>query len=335
MVTDTNLARSPWITSGHFQDIDAQAAQLHGYGQQYQQLSSGPFEGRFRSFDFGGDLGIHFEMANRALAQAASTPPGRYAACLLDEASPSCTLNAGMFSQTHVAMCPENKVLEGKTSAGMSICCMDLSGDLLPEAGYGMRTVRVLADPGRSRQLRELVHAGLTAFTTLQSLSSYPAAVKGFKSSLGDLLWQMAVQSREKEVKRVTPHTSARTVQVFRRAREYIHHGLGEGISVVALCSDMGVSRRSLESVFRSVIGMGPGTYVRALQLNHIRRDLMADSNGDVSIGVIAARRGIWHWSRFSRHYRLLFGELPSQTRLRHGVRHGTSSSHGNRKSQN
>jgi len=55
------------------------------------------------------------------------------------------------------------------------------------------------------------------------------------------------------------------------------------------------------------------------LQLNHIRRDLMSDASANLSIGVIAARHGIWHWSRFSRYYRLLFGELPSQTRLRHG----------------
>jgi AraC family ethanolamine operon transcriptional activator len=43
----------------------------------------------------------------------------------------------------------------------------------------------------------------------------------------------------------------------------------------------------------------------------------MSEGSDKVSIGVIAARHGIWHWSRFSLYYRVLFGELPSQTRVR------------------
>ncbi len=324
MATNPALKRHPWISGGHFNDFDAQAAQLHGYGQQYQQLSRGSFEGRFRAYNFGHDLGIHFEMANRALAQSASTPPGRYLACLHSEPSLSFALNAETFSYNHIALCPESKVLEGKTAAGANVCCIDLSCKLLPDTGYNLRTARVLSDAARLRQLREMIQSGLAAFTALDSPSSYPAAVTGFKSSLADLLWRMDARARE-HTGQVSRYTSARALQVFRRAREHIHCRLADGISIVALCRDIGVSRRSLEYVFRSVVGMGPGNYVRALQLNHIRRDLMSAASADVSIGIIAARRGIWHWSRFSRDYRLLFGELPSQTRLRDGVRGETS----------
>lgn len=319
MVTEPVLDRRHWISEGRFNDIDAQAAQYRGYGQQYQQLSRGPFEGRFSSFNFGDDLAIHFEMANRELAQSASTPAGRYGACLLAEASPPCALNATTVAQDHVVLCPENKSLEGKTSEGTSIYCMDVSCELLPDDGCNMRVAGVLTDAERSRQLRELIQSGIATFTALESPASYPAAVRGFKSSLADLLWQMAAQTGHEDISRMRHYTSARTLRVFKRAREYIHHGLADGISIVALCRATGVSRRSLECVFRSVIGMGPGNYVRTLQLNHIRRDLMSNANVEVSIGVIAARHGIWHWSRFSRDYRLLFGELPSQTRLRHG----------------
>lgn len=320
METDSAVARQTWISGGQFDDIDAQAAHLHGYGQQYQQLSRGPFEGRYRSFVFGDDLGIHLEVANRALAQSASTPTGRYAACLLIETSPPCALNADLFSLNHVALCPENRVLEGKTPAGMSICCMDVSRELLPDEAESLRAARILNDAARSGQLRELVRSGLSAFSALESPACYPAAVKSFKSSLGDLLWQMATQPRDTDGGRLHHYAGARTLLVFRRARDYIHHNLADGISIVALCKDVGLSRRSLESVFRTVVGMGPGNYVRAVQLNHIRRDLISEASAGVSIGVIAARRGIWHWSRFSHHYRLLFGELPSQTRQRYGI---------------
>ena len=316
----SHRSRHPWISGGRFTDIDAQAAHLHGYGQQYQQLSEGPFEGRFRSFDFEGELGIHFEVANRALAQAASTPAGRLSVCMLTAASEACTLNAGHFGLRQVAICPEGLVLEGKTSEGVSLCCMDVSNDLLPAQGRGFRAVRVLDDPLRSTQLRDLVHSGLSALTSLDVIANYPAAVKEFKSALGDLLWQIGIQQPEKDVIRANGHTSDRTMKIFRRAREYIHTGLADGISIVALCEAVGVSRRALELVFRSVLGTGPGHYVRTLQLNEVRRDLLSNPDSEVSIGAIAARHGIWHWSRFSRDYRLMFGELPSQTRLSTGT---------------
>jgi AraC family ethanolamine operon transcriptional activator len=315
MVANPLSNRHPWITEGHFHDIDAQAAQYQGYDQQYQQLSRGAFEGRFSSFHFGDDLVINFEMANRELAASAATPAGRYGACLLAENSPPCALNATRFSQDHVVLSPEKKCVEGRMAEGVSMYCMDLSPALFPDDGHNLLGVGVMSDPALARQLRELVRSGLAAFTALESPVDYPAAVCGFKSSLGDLLWRMAARSEDGT--RTRRYTNTRAIQIFRRAREYIHHRLADGISIVTLCRHAGVSRRSLECVFQSVVGMGPGSYVRVLQLNRIRRDLMSEGSDKVSIGVIAARHGIWHWSRFSRYYRVLFGELPSQTRVR------------------
>jgi AraC family ethanolamine operon transcriptional activator len=317
MMPDAVSGPRNWIFRSQFNDIDAQAAQFKGYGQQYQQLGRGPFEGRFCSFDFGRDVSIHLERANRTLAQSASTPAGRYGACLLAEASPPCTLNGVTFGQDQVVMCPERKSLEGITSEGMNIFCLDISRDLLPDDGCQMQWVGVQHESARSTQLRELLVSGLATFSTLEP-AAYPAAAQGFKSTLIDGLWQICAHADAASVAGATRYTAARALRVFRRARDYIHHGLADGISIVAMCRETGVSRRSLESVFRSVIGMGPGTYIRVLQLNHIRRDLMSSANAELSIGIIAARHGIWHWSRFSRYYRLLFGELPSETRNRH-----------------
>ena len=311
-------AQQEWIKAGRFDDVDAQAAHLHGFGQQYQQLSRGKFQGEYRSFLFGDDLGIHLEMANRELAQSASIPGGRYAICVLDEGSVSCPLNAVEFSADHVALCPEYKMLEGKTAEGMNLCCLDIASDLLPEEGYPLRTARITHDPRRARKLRELIRSGVSGFTQLDSPSSFPAATREFKSLLGDLLWELSTGSRDVHGPApVRRDAHSRALVVFRRAREYIHHHLADGIPIALLCKDLGISRRSLESVFGAVVGVGPGNYIRALQLNHIRRDLMTPAHADLSIGVIAAHWGVWHWSRLSHHYQLLFGELPSETRTR------------------
>jgi AraC family transcriptional regulator, ethanolamine operon transcriptional activator len=317
MQSEPSFVERPWISSGLFNDIDEQAAQYSGYGQQYQQLSRGPFEGRFCSFNFGDDLSIHLETTNRVLAQSASTPRGRYGVCVLTHDSPPCALNAETLTQDHVVHCPENKSLEGKTPEGTTIYCLDISCDILPDDGGEMRLVGVLKDASRSRELRELIQAALSNLTTLGTIAAYPAVVQNFKSSLIDLLFQMTAERTNRSHRETRSCNSARSLQVFRRAREYIHHGLADGISIVNLCRETGVSRRSLECVFQSVIGISPVNYIRVLQLNLIRRDLMSDASAGASIGVIAARHGVWHWSRFSQYYGTLFGELPSETRRR------------------
>ncbi|HEX4239883.1 MAG TPA: helix-turn-helix domain-containing protein [Steroidobacteraceae bacterium] len=310
-VESTDLLKSR-VYDACFRDIDAQAAQYQGYGQQYQQLSRGPFEGRCRFFTFGEDLAINFETANRALSVSALTPPGRYGACILLDESPPCALNAATVSHQDVVLCPERRILEGQTPEGLSMFCLDVSRELLPDDG-SIVTVCMRTDPERSSQLRELVRAGLDASVALRL--EHPAALRRFKSSLVDLLWLIAARpdvARDTRLDR-----KARAIRVFRRARDYIHNGLSDGISIVTLCREAGVSRRSLESVFRSVIGVSPASYIRVLQLNSVRRDLLSEACAGESIGAIAARYGVWHWSRFSRYYRLQFGELPSETRPR------------------
>ncbi len=96
MVTDPVPARQPWISAGRFHDIDAQAAQYHGYGQQYQQLSRGPFEGRLSSFNFGADLVINLETANREIAASAATPPD----VMVPASSPRCPRLARSMPRT-------------------------------------------------------------------------------------------------------------------------------------------------------------------------------------------------------------------------------------------
>jgi len=250
-------------------------------------------------------------------AATAATPQGRFGACFLADASPPCALNATDFSQGHVILSPQRHCVEGLMSAGVRIYCMDVASHLFPDDHFLGRLTGVRHDPIRTRNLRQNVAAGLSAFGCLHGPEQYPAAVRSFKSSVADLLWGMTVNPRSDQSLKYRQYTAARAVRVFQRARDYIHQRLEDGISIVAMCREIGVSRRSLEAAFRSVIGNSPGNFIRALQLNRVRRDLSSYGSAGLSIGGIAARHGIWHWSRFSHYYREMFGELPSQTRAR------------------
>jgi AraC family ethanolamine operon transcriptional activator len=307
----------PWSRGGQFFDVDAQAAQFHGYDQQYQQLSKGSFRGQFQSFIFSPRLGIHVEQANRVLAQAAATPIGRFGVSFLRDNSSPCKLNAQEFTDEHVALYPQALCVEAKTGEGLNMCCMDIACELLPVDRLNLPTSTIFANARLTHLLRELVQSGINDASTLSQPEGHPAAAKAFESSLIDLLWHIANSSQEEHTSQ--SHFVGR-LQAFRQARDYIHDGLQDGITIIELCRNLKVNRRALEKIFRTVVGMGPGNYIRALQLNQVRRDLSLPQNANLSIGDIAASRGMWHWSRFTRRYQLMFGELPSQTRLRNGI---------------
>lgn len=311
----------PWVRAERFSDIDSQAARYRGYGQEYQQLSRGAFEGRVTSFDFGGDLVLQLETANQDLAQSATTPVGRCGVCILTETSPPCTLNGATLARDHLLVSPGGNALVGKTPAGVNIYCMDLSLDLLLEETQDWSRSQLIHDTQGIVGLRDLVQSGVASFLRLQSLEHGSPAAKSFKSSVADTLWWVMSRKTGATPPRVPESARPRALRLFRVAREYINHSLTDGISVPAVCKHTGVSRSSLESIFRSIVGIGPGAYIRNLQLNRVRRDLLRTESACESIGDVAARYGVWHWSRFSQNYRLLFGELPSQTRARAGAR--------------
>src|SRR5262249_461861 len=156
------------------------------------------------------------------------------------------------FSQDHMALSPESTTVEGKTAAGVGIYCMDVGCSLFPQQGTGIQRTGVVCDPERLAVLRELVQSGLESFVRLRPLAESPAAGCGFKSSLAGILCQVAAPAPD-QYRASTGYSRHRALRVFRRAREFIHHHLADGIPIAALCSHAGASRRSLESVFRSV----------------------------------------------------------------------------------
>ena len=311
----------PWVCVERFSDIESQAAHYRGYGQEYQQLSAGAFEGRVTSFDFGRDFIVQLETANQALAQAAATPADRWGVCLLTETSPSCTVSGSTLARDHLAVCPGGEALVGKTPAGLNVYCMDVSRGLLLEEAAERNGVDVIYDAPGVQSLREVLESGLTTLARLQSPEQPSAAAMAFKSSVADALWRVMSRTAADTAQSVPRGAKRRALRQFRIAQEYIDHRLTDGISIAEVCRHTGASRRSLECIFQSILGMGPGAYIRNLQLNRVRRDLLSGEQDGASIGDIAARYGVWHWSRFSQNYKLLFGELPSQTRARHAPR--------------
>jgi hypothetical protein len=153
-----------WAYSSRYDDIDAQAAHFQGFGQHYQQLSAGPFDGQFHSFNFGPDLAIHREGANRELVQSATTPRGRFGLSVLDEKSPPCVLHAATLGRDDMILYPSGQTIEGKTPERMRILCIDLDARLLLEHEHAAPGVQIVGDARGTSELREVVRAGIATF---------------------------------------------------------------------------------------------------------------------------------------------------------------------------
>ena len=87
----------------------------------------------------------------------------------------------------------------------------------------------------------------------------------------------------------------------------------GESLSILDLCRELKIPRRTLHYSFEKIVGNSPLTYLRAIRLNAAQRSLT--EYPAPSVADVAYRWGFTHQSYFSQEYKRLFGHSPSAHR--------------------
>lgn len=100
----------------------------------------------------------------------------------------------------------------------------------------------------------------------------------------------------------------------LRQARDFIREAVHDPIRVEDVSNALGMSPRGVEVLFRNSLGIGPSAYIRHQRLHGVRRTLLAEAPKPGVIKEVALKWGFWHMGHFSKHYRSLFGECPTQT---------------------
>jgi AraC-like DNA-binding protein len=121
-------------------------------------------------------------------------------------------------------------------------------------------------------------------------------------------LFVIAAQPSPKPVDR-SPGTSA-----VQRVTDLIEANLTTPVSPIDLTEAAGCSPRSLRSSFRKRYGVTPRQFLIQRRLEAANRELLAAEEGESTVAKVAMRYGFYHLGRFSQHYQVAFGELPSQT---------------------
>lgn len=101
------------------------------------------------------------------------------------------------------------------------------------------------------------------------------------------------------------------------RVKEYIKANPHEQITLADMCKVAGVSARTLQYQFETLLKLTPKRYLKIQRLNNAHKGLFASSPTETKVVEIANRYGFWHMGQFAADYRQLFGELPSATLMR------------------
>jgi AraC family ethanolamine operon transcriptional activator len=163
----------------------------------------------------------------------------------------------------------------------------------------------LLADHVAGR-LMELLAAAFTVALDLQ----VPALQRSIQHRALELLVPVIVEHLDVCASR-RPETSH--METVRRAREHAREHITQPLQVIDLCRAVGVSRRTLQASFQTVLGISPLAYLRTMRLNGARHALLHGTPG-MKVRDAVEGWGFWHPSRFSQEYRRMFGELPSRT---------------------
>jgi AraC-like DNA-binding protein len=103
----------------------------------------------------------------------------------------------------------------------------------------------------------------------------------------------------------------------LRRALAFIDEFAGADISAADIAAGAHVTLRAVQHAFRRHLGTTPMAHLRQVRLDRARQELLAASPASTTVTEVASRWGFSSPSRFTAHYRAVYGELPRDT-LRH-----------------
>lgn len=301
-------------------NIDEQAMLLDAWNQSYCQISRGAFDGSVSSFTAGG-VRVLVERLNRTVYQRGQVAASKVAvgipfqleghALLCGQTSHRDGLHVFSGDGGFEFLSPDKHVvvnLEIEPEAIDDLLVRSQLQELLPLLGARPGVLNV--DPARLQGFREVLKRLLDVAAATPTLLDDSGVAASFERSvvfgLADALQGVSSTALHGNIEART----ARNWQLVRSVRELVEGTPDCPLSVAELCARFRASRRTLQYAFEDTLGVNPSNYMRAVRLDHVRRELPVAG----SVTEVATRWGFWHFGNFSNEYRGQFGELPRET---------------------
>ena len=280
-----------------------------GWQTDYQQIGKGTFDGSLM-VTFAGDIQINHCRFNRELIIHASPPEGSVSFIVPCSGGRRGIAQGIEWEPYHVLMAPSGAEGFLKTAENLSYYVVVVPNETLaasmqgfsPGANLLSRNGNVLSlDTVQSRALVQLLSDLIACRSNGAHTGILDVLTQGVLGNIEEIPGPYRLRSRLNHV---------------RRAKNYIEDRLYSGVTITEVSEALELSRRTLELSFRDVLDTSPLVYLRTRQLTKIREALKGNPQAmeTSSISDIAAWFGQSHPGHFSRHYKELFGELPSET---------------------
>ena len=310
----------PLVMSAYFNDIDRMGETLKGWQVNCTQLTRGPFQGSL-TFLEQSDLQIYQLRLQHAVQVMGAKPTNSLVFTLpLDSFRQSAYVyDIALATDCIFGFDAHRAVNHITDSQGANLGCITVSKALFQT--YAAQSGR--DDLDESFMKRNVVVPEGTRFAPLVCYlrqlfclsQQQPDLVRASLESQmieQDLLPLLlnALKSVDDEVS-IRPYARADIVKV---AQEFMEMNLQRPLTLADICQAVYASKRSLHYAFQDMFGMGPMAFLKVLRLHAIRRILLRAEPKSLQIKEVANAWGFCSMGHFSRDYKQLFGESPSQT---------------------
>ena len=106
----------------------------------------------------------------------------------------------------------------------------------------------------------------------------------------------------------------SRRSKLIARAEQKMLTHLEQPLTLKQLAQDLESSSSALSYGFQDLFGLSPMRYLKVRRLNAIRQRLKICAPENCTIAILASQFGFYSPCHFTRDYKAMFGELPSET---------------------
>jgi AraC family ethanolamine operon transcriptional activator len=313
-------AHWPRYLEATFNDVDHFGEALAASGFQLTQLSRGAFQGCLASWMISPSLSVTRQRASQSLQVINDKRPDRFRFVILlnTPSRPSFARDRPLVANAIFGFDIERPVHLITSPDGQDQCKIDVSKAVFQHYAslahrYDLDEVflqRNMVVPALDRffplctYLRQLFQAEAS-----QVLGQAPQASALIEQDLMPLLIDALPPAHQANAPR--PYRRAALVST---AKAYIMANLDQPLTLAQICQAVCISQRSLQYGFQEMLGMGPMAFVKVQRLHGARRALIRADPNIETVAHIAHQWGFWSLGHFSRDYKQIFGESPSQT---------------------
>jgi len=314
------------IAHHELQDVDDQAQALNGFRQYYEQLGRGRFHGQVWQLMTDGGGFLLRESSNRCLRQQFAPPADHVTLAVPLAVQPGSQFAGRPLERESLMVLNPREEYELLSAGEMDMIGLSVHQHVVEQLApakqewlrhaQAERNLPLAPDAAAAIRAMLLAVAG-EAEDDLSALADAAAEVELLTSTLTQTVVLAMAGDSAQQASSIPRRADSRR-RVVARAVDFMRAHLHQDIGVPEVCAAAFASRRTLQYCFEEFLHTTPQAYLRALRLNEARRTLKART--DQPITALATDLGFASASHFTRHYKLMFDELPSETLKAYGL---------------